>query len=217
VVANSIYGQCGSKYSQIFCLEIAESTTAHGRNNIKKGIQFVEKDLEKEIRAFALCKKTKHCQKYFDENRDKLPSWMTFVMFKKLNILLNNFNIKPRIVYGDTDSVFIDLMPQPIDEDIQSVNKEDLVEIFIQIGYFIENVIKKIYSSQLNLRYEKCLTNMFLFMKKRYMGWIYENKAKNPQIYFRGIILQRRDNAKIVKHVYRQILKKIIETTDVHF
>ncbi len=34
VIANSIYGQTGAGVSQIFCIDIAESTTQHGRNNI---------------------------------------------------------------------------------------------------------------------------------------------------------------------------------------
>jgi DNA polymerase delta subunit 1 len=31
VVANSIYGQTGAGVSQIFCIDIAESTTCYGR------------------------------------------------------------------------------------------------------------------------------------------------------------------------------------------
>ncbi len=47
---------------------------------------------------------------------------------------------------------------------------------------------------------------MFLFAKKRYVGWIFENSAKHKKIYMTGIVLKRRDNSEIVKKVYKEIL-----------
>jgi DNA polymerase delta subunit 1 len=46
IIANSIYGQTGSHTSLIGCFEIADSTTSYGRNNIRRGIYYIENQLK---------------------------------------------------------------------------------------------------------------------------------------------------------------------------
>ena len=57
---------------------------------------------------------------------------------------------------------------------------------------------------------------MFLFAKKRYTGWLFENDSAKKKLYMTGIVLKRKDNADIVKFVYKQILKDIIDTDNVY-
>lgn len=49
VTANSLYGQCGAKTSQIYMKDIAACTTATGRNMILKAKDFIEKNYDAEI------------------------------------------------------------------------------------------------------------------------------------------------------------------------
>ena len=65
------------------------------------------------------------------------------------------------------------------------------------------------------LEYEKTFSPFILFSKKRYIGNKYEEDAENlyKQTYM-GIVLKRRDNADIVKHVYGTIIDILINKLD---
>ena len=67
------------------------------------------------------------------------------------------------------------------------------------------------------MRYEKCLTNLFIFAKKRYVGWIFEDNPNHKKLYMTGIVLKRKDNADIVKVVYKKLLKSIIDNENTFF
>jgi DNA polymerase elongation subunit (family B) len=52
---------------------------------------------------------------------------------------------------------------------------------------------------------------MFIFAKKRYVGWLFEESPEEKKLYTTGIVLKRKDNADIVKVVYKKLLKSLID------
>jgi DNA polymerase elongation subunit (family B) len=44
---------------------------------------------------------------------------------------------------------------------------------------------------------------MFLFAKKRYVGWLFEENPDEKKLHMTGIVLKRKDNSDIVKVVYK--------------
>ena len=105
-----------------------------------------------------------------------------------------------KIVYGDTDSIFIDFNPP-------GEGREGLKQS-IQMGLEAEEYIQQFLKAPHKLEYEKTFWPFILFSKKRYIGNKYEfktgeNDYKETSM---GIVLKRRDNADIVKHVYGGVI-----------
>lgn len=44
-----------------------------------------------------------------------------------------------------------------------------------------------------------------MFSKKHYIGYLHENDEYHKELKYRGIILVRRDNPYITKHIYKNI------------
>ena len=63
--------------------------------------------------------------------------------------------------------------------------------------------------------YEKTFGPFVLLSKKRYVGKKYEFDPDKSYINSMGIVLKRRDNAGIVKHVYGGIIDKIMDDKDI--
>ena len=121
------------------------------------------------------------------------------IMFSR-DFCHNNYP-KSLVVYGDTDSIFI---------------KFHTVDLYGNQLYGLDAVFQSMIncmeagaaiSSQLlkphNLDFEKAIFPFMLISKKRYHGHYYTNPYSNK--YYpnsMGIVLKRRDNAKIVKHVF---------------
>jgi len=110
------------------------------------------------------------------------------------------------VVYGDTDSIFINFNPK--NEDGKSLkNKPSLIKS-IEMGVQAEKYIQPFLKAPHKLEYEKTFWPFILFSKKRYIGNKYEfktgeNDYKQTSM---GIVLKRRDNADIVKHVYGGVI-----------
>ncbi len=155
VVANSVYGQTGSRTSPIRKLCVAASTTAAGR----KALNLAKHIAETEYGA--------------------------------------------TVVYGDTDSIFIQFPTQDLAKSI---------ELGIAAGKRITSQCRKPYK----IAYEKTFYPFILFCRKRYVGMMYEEDPNaKPKKKSMGIVLKRRDNAPIVKDVFGGALDKLMEERDV--
>lgn len=66
-----------------------------------------------------------------------------------------------------------------------------------------------------DLEYEKTFYPYIIFAKKRYVGNKYEQDVANFKQASMGIVLKRRDNAPIVKHVYGEALRIILDDLDI--
>jgi DNA polymerase elongation subunit (family B) len=114
-----------------------------------------------------------------------------------------------KIVYGDTDSIFINFNPP-------SKGREGLKES-IDMGLQAEEYIQQFLKPPHKLEYEKTFWPFILFSKKRYIGNKYEfktgeNDYKQTSM---GIVLKRRDNAEIVKHIYGGVIDILINKQNV--
>ena len=112
------------------------------------------------------------------------------------------------LILKNTDSIFCKFP-------LSKSGKESVPEA-ISVGLDFEKYIAKkmeMYKPQA-LNYEKVLYPFILFAKKRYVGLLYEKDPNKCVEKSMGIVLKRRDNAKILKEVYGDVIKKILWETD---
>lgn len=117
-----------------------------------------------------------------------------------------------KAIYGDTDSVFIDFSPRDADGNLLT-GKEGLkraIELGVQAEEHIQNFLKPPHK----LEYEKTFWPFILFSKKRYIGYKYEFDIESYKETSMGIVLKRRDNAEIVKHVYASVINSLLKERD---
>ena len=111
------------------------------------------------------------------------------------------------IVYGDTDSIFVNFKPK-------ASGKEGIQES-IDRSVEVEEGIQKLLAYPHKLEYEKTFSPFILLRKKGYIGNKYEfdlDKFKQTSM---GVVTKRRDNAGIVKYVYDGIIKRIMNDRDI--
>ena len=56
---------------------------------------------------------------------------------------------------------------------------------------------------------------MILCAKKKYVGFYYSGKSPKYTIKYMGIVLKRRDNAPIVKHVFGEAIEILLKENNV--
>ena len=110
------------------------------------------------------------------------------------------------IVYGDTDSIFINFNPK--NKNNKKIKNKEALKKSIEMGVEAEKYIQPFLKAPHKLEYEKTFWPFILFSKKRYIGNKYEfetgdNDYKQTSM---GIVLKRRDNAEIVKHIYGGVI-----------
>jgi DNA polymerase delta subunit 1 len=113
------------------------------------------------------------------------------------------------IVYGDTDSIFIRFDCR--DRFGERLNGLDAVYKSLELCTEAAIQISKQLKRPHNLECEKAIFPFILFSKKRYHGHyytVYGSPAFKPKSM--GIVLKRRDNAQIVKHVFGGMLDIIM-------
>lgn len=109
---------------------------------------------------------------------------------------------KATCIYGDTDSVFIDI---GLD-----------LEAALKIGPVIANdITTKLFTKPVELEFEKVYMPLIMLKKKRYMGVLWTRPEKFDKIDSKGVILQRRDNFPLVRDVYQKVRDILLfDTTD---
>ena len=188
VTCNSVYGQMGASTSAVCIKELAASTTAKGRELLT-----IARDLV--------------------INRELYPKDYLLELNKKIvegnpkedaSEFINNdtpFNC----VYGDTDSVFIDF---------NTNNLEEAIKLGLQGGRLVTEELVKQNRGNHELEYEKTFQPFILFTKKRYIGMKYEFDPNKGKLTSMGVVLKRRDNAKILKDIYQGIIDCIMDNKD---
>ena len=113
------------------------------------------------------------------------------------------------MIVKNTDSVFFS--PKIHDFKTQEIQTDkEALKMCIEIGQLAGEMICKVLPEPEEQVYEKTLWPFIIITKKRYVGNLYET---NPDKYYQksmGIVLKRRDNAKIVKIVVGGIVNKIL-------
>ncbi len=133
----------------------------------------------------------------------------------KLWAIENNYE-EPEVVYGDTDSVFVKFSRK--DKHGNLLEGKEALEHCIKCGQEAGQYIKDLMDAEGKqpqvLEYEKTFWPFILISKKRYTGDKYEFEPDNPKRTAMGIVLKRRDNAYIVKHVFGHVIEKIMIEKD---
>lgn len=113
------------------------------------------------------------------------------------------------IVYGDTDSIFINFNPS--DEHGNLLKDKEGLKKSIDLGVQAEEYIQQFLKAPHKLEYEKTFYPFILFSKKRYIGYKYEHDINKYKETSMGIVTKRRDNAKIVKYVYKRVMDCLLK------
>lgn len=127
---------------------------------------------------------------------------------KAVNYIRKNWD-DALVVYGDTDSCFINFKRF----------ENHTPELFTEIWKFAENVvdkIKEIFPAPMKLEFEgKIYATYFILSKKRYIAQPCDiNGVMDKQLYKKGVVLQRRDNCKFLKDIYEHTLWNILNNAE---
>ena len=129
------------------------------------------------------------------------------------------YDDEPEVVYGDTDSIFVKF-PRRKHSDEELLTGKEAVKHSIECGklagdYITQMIHTKQKHTKQELEYEKTFWPFILISKKRYTGDKYEFSVDElPKRTAMGIVLKRRDNAPIVKHVFGNVIEKIMIDKD---
>ncbi len=156
IMANSFYGYTGYIRARLYMIDIANSITGYGRENIQKTKKLIEE----------------------------------------------NFDV--RVIYGDTDSVFIKTKTKNVDEAAKQAE---------EIAAFISSKLP----GYLELGFDKLYRTFLILTKKRYAGWKFDKKNGEwkSKIDMKGIETVRRDWCPLVSEVMNEVLKIILTEGDV--
>ena len=116
------------------------------------------------------------------------------------------------MIYGDTDSIFIDWGMKQGDDFYKD---KDVLEFAIDLGKISGDFIKSKLESPQDLEYEKTFYPFCILSKKRYVGNKYEFDVNKFSQNSMGIVLKRRDNAKIVKKIFGGMVDILLNEIDV--
>ncbi|XP_042428340.1 DNA polymerase zeta catalytic subunit-like isoform X2 [Zingiber officinale] len=109
---------------------------------------------------------------------------------------------KARVIYGDTDSMFVLLKGR------------DLEEAF-RIGNEIASAVTSMNPYPVTLKLEKVYQPCFLLTKKRYVGYSYESPdQQSPKFDAKGIETVRRDTCQAVAKTLEKSIRLIFEQRD---
>jgi len=148
-------------------------------------------------------------KKFLDKGYDYKNREEFIDFFEKAIIdLIGDKQVVPKIVYGDTDSIFVDF--QLKQSDGSELEGLDLIDSSIKLGILTGLFSNKLMPYPHDLEYEKTFWPFILITKKKYVGNKYETDPKKYKLVPMGIVLKRRDNAPIVKIVCGGIIKKIL-------
>lgn len=210
ITANSIYGQLGAPTSQIYMKELAASTTAIGRGMLEHARKFVQNDFV-DIIENLLINKEEIYNKYNISNKHQ-----DYEMIESTINILKDYTVKPTIIYGDTDSIFINMgiTKSNIANEQSLLNRDTILSLSINLGKLASIFIKPTLQFPHNLEYEKTFYPFCIFSKKRYIGNKYEDSIKKYKQSSSGIVLKRRDNANIVKKIIGGLVNIMLDDTE---
>ena len=220
--ANSLYGQLGASVSPIYMKELAASTTATGREMLEYSKEFMEIQLRKLVNYSLHDKKAylDYCEKLYKDcpphkfivkdfgTTDKADFIEKF--YKRVNeILSSEYAIRPKTIYGDTDSVFFSAKIFKLSDRKVMTNRQAL-RVSIELGLLAGYAICAVLPEPEEQVYEKTLWPLILRKKKKYVGNLYEEDYTKYIVKCMGIELKRRDPAPIAKIASGGIVNNIL-------
>lgn len=120
-----------------------------------------------------------------------------------------------KIVYGDTDSIFAEINPRSSRTGERITGREGReasIKLTGEMGKFVTLALK----SPHDFEFDKIFDPLLMFSKKRYVGKMFEENADDYVVKPMGIALKRRDNAPIVKTVFKGAMMELLDNYDVN-
>ena len=118
------------------------------------------------------------------------------------------------IVYGDTDSIFVNFNPRNPETGERYEGREAIVktiELTEEAGKFVTGALKAPH----DFEYDKVFYPFIIFSKKRYVGNKYEESPDDFKQTSMGIVLKRRDNAALLKMSYGAAIDRLLNHRDI--
>ena len=117
-------------------------------------------------------------------------------------------------IYGDTDSIFLRFRPKDPITGKRLTGAAALraaKELTIESGKLVSSCLKPPH----DFEFDKIFRSFCLLSKKRYVGDMSEDGLEDADFHRKsmGIVMKRRDNAPIVKYVYRKAIDTILDPT----
>jgi DNA polymerase elongation subunit (family B) len=139
-------------------------------------------------------------------NQEEFISWY----WSELKHNVEGKTLTPRVIYGDTDSIFIsfNLIDNETKKPWQGLEAR---RASINLGVLAGELIHVVLPPPHDLEYEKTFDPFCILTKKRYVGNLYEHDPTKYKQKSMGIVLKRRDNAQIVKIIVGGIVHKILD------
>ena len=125
-----------------------------------------------------------------------------------------NFNSGFALIVKNTDSVFLKfecIYPEDHEKAGQKMTGMDAIYESIRLCTKCSKEITDKLPKPHNLEFEKCIYPFILLSKKRYVGNYYTDFNESFYTNSMGIVLKRRDNAPIVKHIYGGVVNIILK------
>ncbi|AYV76861.1 MAG: DNA polymerase family B elongation subunit [Barrevirus sp.] len=193
-----------------------EIDTLIGKENVKK---LKEIQNEEDCPRYKYLEVLTNVRTVLDDNNKKFidkklghecKSDFTKWLFEKITKLMDKKTIKPKIIYGDTDSVFIKFGIANKEEPDKFLTDTIALTISIELAIMSSKILAKILPIPHNMEYEKTFHPFIILTKKKYVGNKYESDPTKWYQASMGIVLKRRDNSPIVKVVVGGIIKSIL-------
>jgi DNA polymerase elongation subunit (family B) len=132
---------------------------------------------------------------------------------QKILEFMDGFRVEMKVIYGDTDSIFVD--PHITSNETKKLQIDVCaLEKAIKLGVLASMVICTLLPEPMKQEYEKTMWPFMQISKKRYVGNLYETDPKKFFQKSMGIVLKRRDNAQIVKIVCGGIVDQLLNKRD---
>jgi DNA polymerase I len=192
ILLNSFYGYSGYARARLFSLNVANSVTSYGRENIRN----TENTICNEIVTITI-----------RNDQALIPSEIIKTELNDKVVLLSP-------IYGDTDSIFIHC----IDINGHEFADEDFtLEMSALVGKKIAEVVTSKLPEPMELQYEATAKRILLVAKKRYAMWQFE-QAKDgwiDKIKVKGLETVRRDWCNLTSKTLNFILEAILKEGNV--
>lgn len=213
------------------------------RRNVRKQIELLKKEKGNELLILILDKRQLALKVAANSfygflgvhNNGKLPlieaaMAITFLgrsLIEKVRLYIYE-KYQGKLIYGDTDSVMVDIPQikkssectywgQKLAQEISGIKKGEID----YKGEIVKEDIKGIFPPPLMMEFEKAM-RMLLLKKKKYASYLIEDngefkREKNQKsLLLRGIVLVRRDNCVFLRELYKKILYMILDKQPIY-
>lgn len=143
---------------------------------------------------------------------ESITSMARDLLNQAASIVKDNFE-NSAIVYGDTDSIFIDFGLKDEAGNLRN-DKGTLIES-IELGKKAAALINSKIPKPSNIVYEKVFWPFIIVSKKRYAGHLYEHDPDKYAVKVMGLMLKRRDNAPIAKIAVGTVFNNVMQNNSI--